>query len=98
MAGQSNMEFELQNCTGGMESLKNDRNPNVRFYYTNKIAVKDSNFYEAEKIHAGIFSAARMQKHGRQSAIILEKKLSEDLGITVGLIGCNWAALRLAHG
>ncbi|MDE7300477.1 MAG: sialate O-acetylesterase, partial [Lachnospiraceae bacterium] len=30
--GQSNMEFELQNCTGGREFLANDKAPNVRFY------------------------------------------------------------------
>lgn len=88
--GQSNMEFELQNCTGGMESLKNDRNPNVRFYYTNKIAVKDSNFYEAEKNTCWNLFSSTNAKAWSAVGYYFGKKLSEDLGITVGLIGCNW--------
>ena len=47
--GQSNMEFELQNCTEGPEELKLKEDPNVRFYYTNKIGWMDEHFYEAEK-------------------------------------------------
>ena len=48
--GQSNMEFELQNCTEGPDEIQNQKNdPNVRFYYTNKIAWKDEHFFEAEK-------------------------------------------------
>ena len=35
--GQSNMEFELQNCSEGPAELEIKDNPNVRFYYTNKI-------------------------------------------------------------
>ena len=59
--GQSNMEFELQNCTEGPNILRQaqhsdpstssgtDKAPNVRFYYTNKIGWMDEAFYEAEK-------------------------------------------------
>ena len=48
--GQSNMEFELQNCTEGPAELTDERaGKNVRFYYTNKIGWKDQHFYEAEK-------------------------------------------------
>ena len=48
--GQSNMEFELQNCTEGPDEIQNQKHdPNVRFYYTNKIAWKDEHFFEAEK-------------------------------------------------
>ena len=46
--GQSNMELELQNSKDGPEILKSDKNPNVRFYYTQKNPIKDDSFYEAE--------------------------------------------------
>ena len=32
--GQSNMEYELQNADQGHEAMEQDREPNVRFYYT----------------------------------------------------------------
>ncbi len=44
--GQSNMEFELQNCTSGAERLKNDVTPNVRFYYTPKIVKGEPDYDE----------------------------------------------------
>ena len=51
--GQSNMEFELQNCTEGPEEMAdtagNGGAKNVRFYYTNKIGWMDDHFYEAER-------------------------------------------------
>jgi len=87
--GQSNMEFELHNMKGGMEHLKNDH-PNVRFYYTNKIANMDEKFFAAERNSGwGEFSEQGAQAW---SAVgyLFAKKLSEDLGVTVGVIGCNW--------
>lgn len=46
--GQSNMEYELCNCTHGMEHIENDGHVNVRFYYTPKKTLKDEDFYECE--------------------------------------------------
>jgi len=88
--GQSNMEFELNRCIGGEEMLKNDDNPNVRFYYTNKIAYIDENFYEQEeKSHWKEFNE---ENAADWSAVgyIFGKKLAAELGVTVGIIGCNW--------
>ena len=88
--GQSNMEYELQNCTGGDHMLKNDRNPNVRFYYTLKNANMDETFFELEERSgwsefgpetAGCWSAA---------GYVFGKRLAARLGVTVGIIGCNW--------
>ena len=47
--GQSNMEFELQNCTGGQDFLKNDKGVNVRFYYTQKKVIAEKDFFECEE-------------------------------------------------
>ena len=89
--GQSNMEFELQNCTEGPEELKDDKaGKNVRFYYTNKIGWMDEHFYEAE--HNTCWQTWESSTRGAWSAVgyFFAKKLAEDLGCTVGLIGCNW--------
>ncbi len=42
--GQSNMEYELQNCTTGKEHLENDAGVNVRFYYTQKIVCGEPDY------------------------------------------------------
>ena len=89
--GQSNMEFELQNCTGGKEALKNDENCNVRFYYTPQSAYKNKAFYEAEE--ASSWQTFDEEQARKWSAVgyFFAKKLSQDLdGVTVGVIGCNW--------
>ena len=86
--GQSNMEFELQNCTEGPAEL--DQKSNVRFYYTNKIAWKDDNFYKAEKQTCWQTCDSEWKKAWSAVGYFFAKKLSEDLGCTVGVIGCNW--------
>ena len=89
--GQSNMEFELQNCTEGPDELKDETaGKNVRFYYTNKIAWMDNHFYEAERNTC--WQRWESSARGAWSAVgyFFAKKLAEDLGCTVGVIGCNW--------
>ena len=89
--GQSNMEFELQNCTEGPAELADDSaGQNVRFYYTNKIGWKDQHFYEAEKQTA--WQTWESPARGAWSAVgyFFAKKLAADLGCVVGVIGCNW--------
>ena len=89
--GQSNMEFELQNCTEGPAELEDSAaGKNVRFYYTNKIAWMDDHFFEAERNTC--WQTWDSPAKGAWSAVgyFFAKKLAEDLGCTVGVIGCNW--------
>lgn len=89
--GQSNMELELQNCEGGKESLQQDKNPNVRFYYTQKNPYKTKEFFEAEERSGWQVFDAESAKAWSAVGYYFAKKLSKDLeGITVGIIGCNW--------
>lgn len=88
--GQSNMEFELQNCTEGPDELQNEKNPNVRFYYTNKIGWMDEAFYEAEKNTSWQTWDSEWKKSWSAVGYFFAKKLAADLGVTVGVIGCNW--------
>ena len=99
--GQSNMEFELQNCTEGPEELKNEKSPNVRFYYTNKIGWMDDNFYKAEEQTCWQTWDSEYKTAWSAVGYFFAKKLARDLNlannfdpnketITVGVIGCNW--------
>ena len=88
--GQSNMEFELQNCSEGPAELEIKDNPNVRFYYTNKIGWMDEDFYKAEKNTSWQTWESEWKKAWSAVGYFFAKKLASDLGVTVGVIGCNW--------
>ena len=92
--GQSNMEFELGNCTEGPQELADTSGENgaknVRFYYTNKIAWMDEHFYQAEKNTAWQTWDSPNKKAWSAVGFFFAKKLAADLGCTVGVIGCNW--------
>ena len=77
--GQSNMEFELQNCRGGREFLENDKDPGVRFYYTQKNAYKDEHFYERKGIPHGVHLIRNAQNAGPQWAIFLPSACRQNL-------------------
>jgi len=88
--GQSNMEFELQNCVEGPDALADKTDPNVRFYYTNKIGWLDDSFYEAEKNTCWQTWESEYKKSWSAVGYFFAKKLAADLGCVVGVIGCNW--------
>lgn len=103
--GQSNMELELQNADGGQEILQNfdsaqkvvidgaemsEAIRRVRFYYTPKVAYECEALWEAEK-------NSRWELFGKEAAakwsavgFFYAVRLAEKLGVTVGVIGCNW--------
>lgn len=87
--GQSNMEFELQNITGGQDYLKNDH-PNVRFYNVQRKAYIDAAFIESEENTSWTEFNSESAKTWSGVGYLYGKKLSEELGVTVGLVGCNW--------
>ncbi len=88
--GQSNMELELQNCSTGQESLASDK-PDVRFYYTQKYVLADETFMERESHMAwSTFDNKESAKAWSAVGYYFAKELSEEWGMTVGVIGCNW--------
>lgn len=87
--GQSNMEFELQNAVGGKEMLQND-NPDVRFYYTPKIEWEDEENMKKFENSAWTKFSSENARNWSAVGYIFGKHLSEVLGVTVGIIGCNW--------
>ena len=88
--GQSNMEFELQNCKEAATALSETKDPNVRFYYTNKIGWKDEAFYKAEENTCWSKWDSDARKAWSAVGYFFGRKLASELGCTVGLLGCNW--------
>lgn len=88
--GQSNMEFELQSCRGGKEMLEQDINPAVRFYSTGRMSYMDENSYEREAQSGWAEFSEESAKAWSAVGYIFGKGLSKDLGVTAGIIGCNW--------
>ncbi len=87
--GQSNMEMELRNIAGGREHLQNDA-PKVRFYYTQKRGYLNEAFFESERRVIWREFSAETAACWSGVGYLFAKRLSERLGVTVGLIGCNW--------
>ncbi len=88
--GQSNMEYELQNCTGGNEFLTQDENSNVRFYYTMKRSYMDEEFFAEELKSSWKEFNSEDAKSWSAVGYLYAKQLAKELGVTVGVIGCNW--------
>lgn len=88
--GQSNMEFELQNSKGGSDIIENASGDNVRFYYTPKVAWKGDMLYKAEEESSWKKFTPLNCKTWSAAGYHFASKLSKRLGVTVGIIGCNW--------
>ncbi|MGN0140698.1 MAG: sialate O-acetylesterase [Roseburia sp.] len=87
--GQSNMEFELQNCTEHAV-LENPANEMIRFYYTQKKAYMDEEFFASEAQTAWECFGAEGTKYWSAVGYFFAAKLQEELKVPVGIIGCNW--------
>ena len=84
------MELELRNAAGGKEELENlSSEQPIRFYYTNKVGtVEDA--VQAEKNCGWGVCDPEGSKAWSAVGYFFAKKLARELGVTVGLIGCNW--------
>lgn len=94
--GQSNMELELQNCRE-KDALQNDKEPNVRFYYTQKKVIKEEDFFETEKNTGWTEFSSENAKAWSAVGYFFAKELAKKLGVTVGVVGCNWGGTSASH-
>lgn len=88
--GQSNMELELQNSFEPSAELEKIHNEAVRYYYVPKEPWVNEAYLEKEKETA--WECPSKETSGRWSAVAYyyAKEISRKLGVTVGIIGCNW--------
>lgn len=94
--GQSNMEFELQNCAE-RSALTEDKNPNVRFYYTPKKNIKEKDFLETERNTCWSEFSPENAKCWSAVGYFFARDLAEKLGVTVGVVGCNWGGTSASY-
>lgn len=88
--GQSNMEFELCNDKNSTFALENCSSENVRFYYTPKYAMLNSELEEAERHSHWCLPSKEAARSWSAAGYYFAAELSRKLGVTVGIIGCNW--------
>lgn len=96
LGGQSNMEMELQNIKDGRKHLQEDKCPNVRYYYTQKNGYMNEAFYENERHMVWKEFSPEAAACWSGVGYLFGKRLAEHLGVTVGLIGCNWGGTSAA--
>lgn len=88
--GQSNMEFELHNDKNGSKALAECSGERVRFYYTPKCSMVDENLFRSESYTQWQMPSAENSRAWSAVGYYFAKELSRKLGVTVGVIGCNW--------
>ena len=103
--GQSNMELELQNADGGQEILRSaaaggaaggaaagaaERVRKIRFYSTPKFAYECEALREAEQNACWELFGEKEAAKWSAVGFFFAAYLAEKLGVTVGIIGCNW--------
>ena len=91
------MELELQNCLGGKDYLANDKEPNVRYYYTQKNCNMDEKFFLDEENTGWSCFDSESAKAWSAVAYFYAKELAAKLGVTVGIIGCNWGGTSASY-
>lgn len=88
--GQSNMEYELRNDSDGHSELKKCSAENVRYYYTNKKPVFNEELLADEELTHWDTASEKNSLAWSAAGYYFAKELSRKLGVTVGIIGCNW--------
>lgn len=93
--GQSNMELEVHSAKDGEELLKSlTPECGVRFYYTQKQGVINDNFYKVEENTCWYEASPENSRAWSAVGLHFAMKLAKELGVTIGLIGCNWGGDR----
>lgn len=89
--GQSNMEFEIKDELNGQKTLDSlSPECGVRFYYTPKQRMIDSDFERNERLSVWNMASPEQARAWSAVGLYFALEISQKLGVTVGLIGCNW--------
>lgn len=88
--GQSNMEFELRNCSTGLEEISNTKDTLLRFYQVNRSSYIEEEFYRKEEMNRWQYETEESFGTWSATGYYFAKKLREELNVAVGIIGCNY--------
>ncbi len=89
--GQSNMEFEIRNEQNG-KALLETLTPEcgVRYFYTPKQRMIDDGFEQMLRSTAWQTASPEQAQAWSAVGLYFAMEIAKKLGVTVGLIGCNW--------
>lgn len=88
--GQSNMEWTLQNALEPEKALETCETSNVRLYHVCKRGMLDAQFYQEEAASCWQLPTKDSCPHWSAIGYYYGVQLARKLGVTVGLVNCNY--------
>ena len=88
--GQSNMEYMLKQDADGAAALKRMSDSNVRYYQVQQVPFIDDYFYRVEQENHWMLPDDEEKDTWSAVGFYFAERLAKELGVTVGIIGCNW--------
>lgn len=94
--GQSNMEYMLKQDADADEALKRMTTSKVRFYQVKQVPYKDDYFYRVEQENHWMLPTDEERDSWSAVGYYFAERLAAELGVTIGIIGCNWGGTSAA--
>ena len=88
--GQSNMEYMLKQDADGAVAMERMAASNVRYYQVQQVPFKDDYFYRVEQENHWMLADDEEKDTWSAVGYYFAERLAKELGVTVGIIGCNW--------
>lgn len=88
--GQSNMEYMLKQDADGTAAMERMAGANVRYYQVSRVSYMDDYFYRMEQENHWMLGTDEDKDCWSAVGYYFAEKLAAELGVTVGIIGCNW--------
>lgn len=88
--GQSNMEYMLKQDADGAAALERMTESKVRYYQVRQVSCMDDYFYRVEQENHWMLPTDEEKDIWSAVGFYFAEKLAAELGVTVGVIGCNW--------
>ncbi len=88
--GQSNMEYMLKQDADGGAALARMADADVRYYQVRQIPCMDDYFYRVEQENHWMLPDDEEKDIWSAVGFYFAERLAKELGVTVGVIGCNW--------
>ncbi len=88
--GQSNMEYTLAQDGDGKTAMEQAPHTNVRFFQVPRLSYQDDYYYLAQQKNHWMLPTDEQLKDWSAVGYYFAAELAEKLGITIGIIGCNW--------
>lgn len=88
--GQSNMEYMLKQDADGGAAIERMAASDVRYYQVQQVPYMDDYFYRVEQENHWMLANDEERDTWSAVGYYFAERLAKELGVTVGVIGCNW--------